>query len=188
MCSFLSSGAGLIIYEDSVQESCTLWSGFTFWKNLDFGIYYYARPNGVFKNNIFVENGVGIFPMVWGPSSVSHDHRDVFVNITDNIFIGKTSTFDKSLDVIHDDINTRKTKYARSVGSEKVCGKIGFQMTTFTTGNNAMPAFPFTEIMAYQTIKGITCVTGECVKCVDSECVKCVDSECVKCVDSECVK
>ncbi|XP_012942613.1 fibrocystin-L [Aplysia californica] len=154
-------GVGLFSEDPPADSSCTTYSGFTLWKNLDFGIYYNSVPSAVFKNNIFVENGVGIFPFVMGPASLSHAYQDKYSEVSNNIFIGKTSTFSESLDVLDkSDHNIQLSVMARSHGSGSACGKIGMEMTIFTSGPNGIPSHPLVGIMSYQTLKGITRVTG----------------------------
>ena len=115
----------------------------------------------VFQNNILVENGIGIAPLIMGPSSGSHQYADDYVEIKNNIFIGKTASFDEALDVKHNDFNMGSSTSARYVSSSKPCGKIGFLMTTFTTAGNNLPTHPFLGIMGYQAIRGTTLVNGK---------------------------
>ena len=135
------------------------------WKNLDFGIYYQAGASTVIKNNILVENGVGVFPFIVGPASLGHGFDDKYADITNNIFVGKTSSFDESLDVIDSsDHNIQFSSTIRSAGSGSPCGKIAFQMATFSSSGNACPGKPCTGIKAYQAIRGVTRVDGKFLK------------------------
>ena len=156
------SGAGVFYFDPSSNDDCHLYNGFTLWKNLDFGLYYIHTPSLEVRNSIFVENGVGMLPFVMGPSSTGHQMADKYANIINNIWIGKTSSFDNSLDRADtSDHNIQLSVFARGDGSWARCGKIGLQMTVFTNGGNGITSHPFTGIMSYQTIKGITTLTGE---------------------------
>ncbi|CAL1525942.1 unnamed protein product [Lymnaea stagnalis] len=150
-------GVAAVPEDQLVNSTCILYNGFTLWKNMDFGFYFNNNGSVIFKNNVLVENGVGIFPMLVGPSAVKHAYTDKYVEITGNIFIGKTAAFSEKLDVVDKtDDNIVLSEQIRSHGSLVVCGKIGIEFTTFTGGGNGAPVKPFVNIMSYPTIKGVT--------------------------------
>ncbi|KAH9519161.1 Fibrocystin-L, partial [Bulinus truncatus] len=144
-----------------VDPGCVAYSGFLLWKNFDFGIYYNHYPSLVIKNNILIENGVGIFPMIIGPSSAEHKYENKFVDINNNVLIGKTSSFSENLD--HLDGGNEQVKFSslnRGHGSSKPCGKIGIQIVTFTSGTNAAPKKEFTLLKIHPSIKGSMYLTS----------------------------
>ena len=67
---------GLFPDNEGADESCTMFHGFTLWKNVDFGIYYNNPSSALIRNNVFVENGVGLFPFIFGPLSKLHQVRE----------------------------------------------------------------------------------------------------------------
>ena len=69
------TGIGIFSEDQAADSTCVTFSGFTLWKNYDFGIYYNNEKNVIFKNNWLIENGVGIFPMVIGPSPNDHTYE-----------------------------------------------------------------------------------------------------------------
>ncbi|CAL1525941.1 unnamed protein product, partial [Lymnaea stagnalis] len=143
---------------DTLADSvCVTYSGFTVWKNFDYGFYYNNRPSLVIKNSILIENGIGIFPMLVGPNAVNHEYTDKYVVVNDNVFVGKTSTFSETLDVLDekDDILTY-SPMLRYSGRPSPCGKIGVIIATFTSGSNEAPQRALTNIMGYGSIKGLT--------------------------------
>ncbi|KAK3716577.1 hypothetical protein RRG08_039372 [Elysia crispata] len=153
-------GIGIFSEDQAADSTCVTFSGFTLWKNYDFGIYYNNEKNAIFKNNWLIENGVGIFPMVIGPSPNDHTYEDKYCEINNNAFIGKTSSFSYSDDVMSSsDVNIQLSGQGRGFGSG-ACGKIGFSVGTFTGGSNAAPFKPFTNIMSYNAIGGRTMVDG----------------------------
>ncbi|GFN92112.1 fibrocystin-l [Plakobranchus ocellatus] len=153
-------GVGIFPEDPAADATCVTYSGFTLWKNFDFGIYYNNEPSVVLKNNRLIENGIGIFPMVIGPSATGHAYADKYCEIDDNIFVGKTSSFSYTDDVMSSsDENIALSGQGRGSGTG-TCGKIGFMMTTFTGGSNASPFKPFMNIMSYNAIGGRTMVDG----------------------------
>lgn len=148
--------------EKAIDETCVAFSGFTAWKNLDFGIYYNNPASLVIKKNVLVENGVNVWPAVIHPSATLHAYEDKFVEISDNIFIGKTSTFSESLDVIDlTDDNIKFSENSRGNGSLAPCGKVGVQLTSFSGASNKAPTMSLVAIMSYQAIKGITILKSQ---------------------------
>ena len=82
--------------------------------------------------------------------------------MTNNLFVGKTSSFSEKLDIIDNkDHNILLSGTARGHGSRVVCGKIGMEMTTFSSGPNGIPLHPLVGIHSYQTIRGETRLKGE---------------------------
>ncbi|GFN92106.1 fibrocystin-l [Plakobranchus ocellatus] len=153
-------GIGIFPAEPTVDSTCVTYNGFTLWKNFDFGIYYNNKPSVILKNNWFIENGIGIFPMVIGPSATFHDYADKYCEIKNNIFVGKTSSFSYTDDVmLPSDKNIKLSQRGRGAGNE-TCGKIGIMMTTFTSSFNGSPFKPLMDIMAYNAIGGRTMVDG----------------------------
>ena len=148
---------------ESPPDTCALYNGLIAWKNVDIGLYYYGTPKLQVENSIFVENGLGIFPYVMGPSAIGHTYDDdKTVKITNNIFIGKTSSFSETLDVAPSSSNFALSSMARA-GGHGVCGKRGVWMTIFTGGGNGHPSHPLVGIMNYQNLKGLTIFSGQSV-------------------------
>ena len=147
---------------ESPPDTCALYNGLIAWKNVDIGLFYVGTPKLQVENSIFVENGLGIFPYVMGPDAIGHTYDDdKTVKITNNIFIGKTSSFSETLDVAPSSSNFALSADARA-GGHGVCGKRGVWMTIFTSGNHH-PRYPLVGIMNYQNLKGLTIFSGQSV-------------------------
>lgn len=144
------------------DPSCIIFNGFTSWKNLDFGFYLQSTASLELKNSVIAENGLGVFTFVIGPSATGHSYADKSATIDDNVFIGKTSSFSESDDVMDsNDLNIALSSDGRSPGSSRVCGKYGMSATIFSSGGNSVPEKPFNNIMKYQAIMGLTQLNGK---------------------------
>ena len=112
------------------------------------------------KRNTILENGVGIFSFVYGPSSLDHLFEDHYVKIEDSLVVGQSTEFDCTANVIDkSSSNFRLSGLGRAwrVGTN---GKIGISTATFSSGDNAAPDEPFNTCMDYQSLGGRMEVKG----------------------------
>ncbi|KAK3587658.1 hypothetical protein CHS0354_042441 [Potamilus streckersoni] len=145
-------GASLFPLDADVY-SCTRLANFTLWKNHDYGLYYNNDPSTKLTDNVVIENGVNVFSMVIGPSSLEHQYDDKFVYVSDTVLVGRTSSFDCSKDVLPSgDPNIELSSKNRPGVING--GMVGLVWTTFTAGSNMAPEKPFANIMTYQAIGG----------------------------------
>jgi len=59
-------------------------SGFTVWRNYDFGLYYQGAGSVEFTNNVAIENGVSMWHLVIGPPSLSHQRHNKYALVKDS--------------------------------------------------------------------------------------------------------
>ena len=75
-------------------------SGFKFWKITQMAVYYNGANSVQFSCLVFADNGLDIFPMVYGPSAVEHKVEDKFVRVCDSMHVGYSSTMDCDRDIV----------------------------------------------------------------------------------------
>lgn len=80
-------------YEDG-QADCSLISGFLTWKNLDYGIWFWPESRVIISNVIVADNTVGIMPEIAGPAALSHLTANKFVQLTNSLIVGSSSSYD----------------------------------------------------------------------------------------------
>lgn len=76
--------------DHAVSTQCFMWAGFTVWKNADWGLFIDNLASQIVTNLLSVENGVGYFPFVVGPSAVSHTLADKTVEVRNSTFVGRS--------------------------------------------------------------------------------------------------
>ncbi|XP_052060298.1 fibrocystin-L-like isoform X3 [Mytilus californianus] len=136
-------------------DRCLQLANFTVWKCWDFGLYYNSLFDIVVKKNTVLENGVGIFPFVYGPSAVDHIFVDHYMKIENNLVVGQTAAFDCTTDVI--DTNDANFKISGKFGRAwrvNGKGKVGLSTPNFSQSGNAATIKPFYNQMAYQSLGG----------------------------------
>ncbi|KAK3587659.1 hypothetical protein CHS0354_042443 [Potamilus streckersoni] len=134
-------GTGLFPHDANVH-SCTRLANFSLWKNHDYGLYYNNYPNTKLTDNMVIENGVNIFSMVVGPSSLEHQYDNKFAFVANTLIVGRTSSFSCSDNGLHSPLGGING------------GMVGLTWTTFTSGSNNAPVYPLAGIMAYPAIGG----------------------------------
>lgn len=115
----------------------------------------------VVKKNTVLENGVGIFPFVYGASAVDHIFVDNYMKIENNLIVGQTAAFDCATDVI--DYNDANYKISGKFGRAwrvNGKGKVGLSTPNFSQASNAATIKPFYNQMAYQSLGGRMEVIG----------------------------
>ena len=152
---------GSVIFpEDDVSGQCAMISGFISWKNHDFGLYYQNDPSVKLDNNIVVENGLGIWTAVLGPSSLGHIIGDKTAEISNTLLVGATASFDCSNDVSPVSDNFDLGSNARP-GRAPTGGMIGLSFPNFYQKSNMAPGKPFIGCKAYNSIAGLMKVTSK---------------------------
>ncbi|XP_046549966.1 LOW QUALITY PROTEIN: fibrocystin-L-like [Haliotis rubra] len=141
--------------EDVVSTTCIYFANFLLWRNYDYGIYYNQVASLKARFITSIENGIGIFPMVVGPGALSHQTSDKFVEVSDSMFVGQTSSFDCNVHKIDSsDENWRFSSQARSF-AHGVISMVGLLFPQFTGGGNAAPEMGLPNVMSYNSISGI---------------------------------
>ena len=73
---------------------CGRIAGFTSYHHFDWGLYLQSFGSLELEDNIVMENTVGSFSFVYGPSSTGHQFADKYVSVKDSTYIGATARFD----------------------------------------------------------------------------------------------
>ena len=145
-------GVGLLP-EDSVAGDCLEYSGFTLWKNHDFGIYYQQSQSARISNNILIDNRQGIFTHVNGPGVLSHQISSKEVQIENNLIIGASPVYDCANDVSPSTDNMALSPSRPNMAPTG--GMIGVVFPNFMSGSNGAPKKPFAGITKYNAIAGL---------------------------------
>jgi hypothetical protein len=81
------------MYKQGVPR-CAEISGFTVWKNFDWGLFFYTKSRVIVSNCVFADNTNSINPHVYQPPALSHVTADKFVHVRNTTFIGRTASWD----------------------------------------------------------------------------------------------
>lgn len=112
------------------------------------------------RQNTLVDNGVSIFPMIFGPSAVAHQFRNHYVKVEDSLVVGQSNSFDCTTDVIDTtDDNIKLSRYGASWRIDGT-GKIGLSTGCFVQGSNSATDKPLAATMSYNAIGGRMEVKG----------------------------
>ncbi|XP_048254422.1 fibrocystin-L-like isoform X3 [Haliotis rufescens] len=157
--------------EDVVSTTCIYLANLLLWRNYDYGIYYNQAASLKAKFIISIENGIGIFPMVVGPSALSHQTSDKFVEVTNSMFVGQTSSFDCDVHKFDSsDDNFKLSSQARSFAHGADTSMVGLLFPQFTQGSNNAPEKPFISVMSYNAISGIMNIKDNVFARYDASC------------------
>ena len=99
------------------QISCVAYSHFTIFKSTFYGIYYQNPQQLILDSNIMIDNQVSVFSMILGPSSTDHVPSNKTVQITNSLFVGRSSSFDCTRDVKPNDLNILSSDTMPSFGA-----------------------------------------------------------------------
>jgi hypothetical protein len=145
---------------DKISGNCRHFSNFTIWRCSDYGVYYNTGPSAVLTDLVLIENGVGVFPMIVGPGSVSHTLHNKTARIQRTLVVGTTSAFDCVTDAVdRADHNIQLSGQGRSWAGG-VHGRVGISWPSFTAGSNKAPEKPFFGVMSYPSINGLQTIEG----------------------------
>ncbi|XP_019623376.1 PREDICTED: fibrocystin-L-like [Branchiostoma belcheri] len=134
---------------------CTKISGFTVWKNHDYGIYFQSGVKElVVENLLAADNQVGVFLMLIGPGSSGHKAVAKSMTIRNSHVVGTTPFFDCNTDVTPPDDNYKIGSQSRG-WSRPGGGKVGISLPLFSSGGNNARVKPFNGEMAYSALYGI---------------------------------
>lgn len=146
--------------EFELSENCAKYTGFTVWKSHDYGIYYQNSIDYVADNNIMVENQNGLIAFMVGPSAVGHQFANKRMTITNNLFVGQTSSFDCSVDVTpSNDDNYALSANARPSNAPSG-GMVGLIFPNFYQSSNKAPGKPWKGCKSYNAIGGLMTLSG----------------------------
>jgi hypothetical protein len=88
-----------IMYKQGVPR-CAKISGFTVWKNFDWGLFFYTKSRVIVSDTVFADNTNSINPHVYAPPALTHVTADKFVHVLNTTFIGRTASWDCVVDKV----------------------------------------------------------------------------------------
>lgn len=144
---------------DSLKVSCAKVSNFIAWKNHDFGLYFQNIPSLEIQNNTLVDNRQGIWTGIVGPPAFQHNIGNKFVEISNNLIIGESPSYDCVKDISPDNDNMALSGYSRP-GMAPSGGIIGVTFPNFMSGGNSAPEKKLTGITSYNAIAGLMKIKG----------------------------
>jgi hypothetical protein len=136
--------AGVAVYPDYPMwkvnsAACVAISGFTVFKSVHFGIYYQNAPSVVLDSNILVDNQVGIYTFILGPSVLDHVLSGKTCQIKNTVIVGRSSSFNCSTDLKPKDFNARNAPLIFAVGcGADNAGMCGLTIADFISRSNGM--------------------------------------------------
>ncbi|XP_078254550.1 PKHD1 like 1, tandem duplicate 1 [Rhinoraja longicauda] len=132
--------------------NCSLIQGFTVWQCQDYGIYFQAEYSVQVSNVTLVDNGLGIFPMIYGPPALSHQMSNKTICITNALVVGVSPGFNCS-DVQRDNSASNNINlWSRFPAA----GRSGICWPTFASASNHPPLY--TVLTSYPAISGLMMV------------------------------
>ena len=155
-------GVGVFKDDDLTVEAgqtCTRWSSFKTWHNLDFGIYYNNELELRVSDVVVAGEQTGLFPFVYHPSAVDHICSDKEVHIDDSVFIGTLTGNDCSFYTAPTGAYIAFSSHCRGLHSG-LMGRLGIIISIFSQAPNNSPLKPCANIMAYNAVCGRTEAKG----------------------------
>uniref|UniRef100_A0A6I8N1M6 Fibrocystin-L n=1 Tax=Ornithorhynchus anatinus TaxID=9258 RepID=A0A6I8N1M6_ORNAN len=148
---------GVYMNQDGLP-GCSLIQGFTIWKCWDYGIYFQTTESVQIYNVTLVENGMGIFSIIYTPAATSHKISSKTVQVENSLLIGSSPKFNCSDILTNEDPNIRLTATHRSCRPPSG-GRSGICWPTFASAHNMAPRKPHAGLMSYNAISGLLKVT-----------------------------
>uniref|UniRef100_A0A8C6RMA5 Fibrocystin-L n=1 Tax=Nannospalax galili TaxID=1026970 RepID=A0A8C6RMA5_NANGA len=149
---------GIYMNQDGLP-GCSLIQGFIIWTCWDYGIYFQTSESVHIYNVTLVNNGMGIFSMVYMPAAVSHKISSKTVQIKNSLIVGSSPEFNCSDVLTNDDPDVELTAAHRS-SRPPSGGRSGICWPTFASAHNMAPRKPHAGIMSYNAISGLLNVSG----------------------------
>lgn len=119
-------------------------SGFLIWKNYDWGLFFFTKSRVIVRDDVFADNTNSINGVVWAPHALSHQAADKFVYVQNSTFIGRTSSWDCSVDAVAPAttvVNNHQRAFRSPSGETRPCeGKFLLGSTHSKTGIKLYPA------------------------------------------------
>lgn len=88
-----------IMYHQGLPK-CSKISDFLIWKNYDWGLFFFTKSRVIVSHCTFADNTNSMNGHVWAPRSLTHETADKFVHVQDSTFIGRTSSWDCTVDSV----------------------------------------------------------------------------------------
>ena len=154
---------GLNVFPDTSfnQLTCISLSKTIVYKSAFYGVYYQNPWTVEIDSMLLVDNQVGVVAFALGPSSLSHRTSTKNVKITNSVFVGRSSSFNCTTDVMPYDFNFNQSHGMQtpSAGADGN-GFVGIVFSSFLSGGNGCPRKPCLGVKSYMAISGLTKVTN----------------------------
>ncbi|KAM8882915.1 PKHD1 like 1, tandem duplicate 1 [Synchiropus picturatus] len=138
-------------------DSCSHIRDFIIWRSYDFGIYFQTQMNIIISDVTLVDNGMGIFSIIYKPPSLLHQYADKSVEIHGALIVGSSPNFNCSLKAPSGDYNLINSEDHRAPRPPRG-GKSGICWPTFASNHNRGPEMAMSGLMNYPAIKGVMVV------------------------------
>ncbi|KAM6958720.1 PKHD1 like 1, tandem duplicate 1 [Aplochiton taeniatus] len=149
---------GVYMNKDGLP-GCSLLQGFTVWRSYDFGVYFQTLMSVMVADVTLVDNGMGVMPIVFSPSSLSHLFSNKTVQVKNALIVGSSPNLNCSDGVPMSDYNIQNSKSHRAPRPPKG-GRSGICWPTFESAQNGAPVKPHAGLMSYNAISGQMTVTN----------------------------
>ncbi|KAK1784753.1 hypothetical protein P4O66_003426 [Electrophorus voltai] len=148
---------GIYMNNDGLP-GCVQIQDFTVWRSFDFGIYFQVSMSVLISNVTLVDNGMGIMPLIYGPSAVTHEYSNKTVTVQNALIVGSSPNFNCSDRQPLDTINIALTASSRAPRPLNG-GRTGISWPTFESSQNGAPVHSHDGLMSYPAISGLLTVT-----------------------------
>ncbi|KAG8441696.1 hypothetical protein GDO86_010760 [Hymenochirus boettgeri] len=148
---------GVYMNQDGLP-GCSLIRRFKLWKCFDYGIYVQSTESLRITESVFVDNGMGIFTIVYTPAATSHQTSDKTATISNSLFVGSSPDFNCNDTLTDSDANIKISATQRSTRPMNG-GRSGICWPAFVSSHNMAPGKPHAGLMSYNTISGVMTVT-----------------------------
>ena len=117
---------GIHLHYKQGIPGCSMISGYLTWRNLDYGAFIYPKVSVIVDSVVAVDNTVGLFPNIWGPSALTHATANKFFTLRNSLIVGTSSNYDCADDIIP----YAREPYKQEIGAKKAPGGKCVQTST----------------------------------------------------------
>ncbi|XP_060949378.1 PKHD1 like 1, tandem duplicate 1 [Limanda limanda] len=147
---------GVYLNKDGLP-GCSFIQGFFIWRSYDYAIYFQTIMNIVISDVTLVDNGMGVFGIIFAPPSLSHAYADKTAQLQSALIVGSSPNFNCSDTLPSGDYNTVNSGSHRAPRPLKG-GRSGVCWPTFASKHNTAPMKPHNKNNNYNAIKGLMTV------------------------------
>ena len=102
-----AAGAAILPIYAFSKYDCFKISGFTLFKNFNYGMYFMVEPGTTVDSNIFVDNQIAVLGKIHSPPSLAHKISGKTYTVTNNLFVGQTDSFSCNKDIRPNTLSTQ---------------------------------------------------------------------------------
>ncbi|XP_035687262.1 fibrocystin-L-like [Branchiostoma floridae] len=152
---------GVLVFPGDGLKPCSRIAHFTVWKAHDYGIYFQTDTTDVIVEDVVVvDSQVGIYTMLYGAKSLSHDATARSITVQNSLVVGTSPFFDCNADYTPGDHSYRMaSRYGRGFGRPGG-GRVGISSGQFSSKSNAAGIQPFNGDKGYPAINGVSYIRG----------------------------